>query len=106
MTEMAAPLRFLIAGGSIVGLGLALCFESAGIEYELFEKGEVVPQLGASIGWHPHSLRILEQLGVRDEIERGAVPLLHQQHFDERGRCFEDSNVLVEIKKRYVTKIG
>ncbi|KAJ5118781.1 hypothetical protein N7526_010418 [Penicillium atrosanguineum] len=91
--------KVLIAGGSLVGLGLALAFERAGIDYELFEKGGFAPQLGASIGFHPHTIRILEQLGVWEDIERQVKPLKHRKHYDENGNCFEDSHVLVNIEE-------
>ncbi|EKG18706.1 Monooxygenase FAD-binding protein [Macrophomina phaseolina MS6] len=100
MAGTDVPFKVIIVGGSLVGLGLALCFERAGIEYELFERGQVAPQLGASIGWHPHGLKLLEQLGVREDMEQNAVPLSHRMGFDEYGRCIEDSKVLREIKKR------
>lgn len=96
-----SPFKILIAGGSLVGLGLALCLERAGIEYELFEKGDFAPQLGASIGLHPHSLRILDQLGVWEDIEKIIVPLHDRNHYDGNGRCFEESHVLAEIQKMY-----
>ncbi|KAL4758219.1 FAD-dependent oxidoreductase [Aspergillus foveolatus] len=76
---------------------LALALECAGIDYELFEKGEFAPQLGASIGLHPHALRILDQLGVQQDIGRAVVPLRDRIHYDEHGRCFEESHVLAEI---------
>ncbi|OQD69018.1 hypothetical protein PENPOL_c002G03084 [Penicillium polonicum] len=95
--EDASQFKVLIAGGSLVGLGLALAFERAGIEYELFEKGEFVTQLGASMGIHPHTIRILEQLGVWKDIEKQVVPLQHRNHYDGNGRCFEESHVLVDI---------
>ncbi|PWY92291.1 FAD/NAD(P)-binding domain-containing protein [Aspergillus heteromorphus CBS 117.55] len=89
--------KVLIAGGSLVGLTLALVLEQAGIDYELFEKGDLAPQLGASIGLHPHSLRILDQLGVWPDIEKTIIPLHYRYHFDENGRCMEESRVLQDI---------
>ncbi|KAL4745712.1 hypothetical protein BDW72DRAFT_198374 [Aspergillus terricola var. indicus] len=89
--------KILITGGSLVGLSLALALECAGIDYELFEKGEFAPQLGASIGLHPHGLRIFDQLGVQQDLERAVVPLRDRLHYDEHGRCFEESHVLAEI---------
>lgn len=91
--------KVLIAGGSLVGLSLALAFERAGIDYELFENGQFAPQIGASIGLHPHSLRILEQLGVWEDIEKEIVPLQDRNHYDETGYCFEESHVLTEIQR-------
>ncbi|KAF4546159.1 FAD binding domain containing protein [Lasiodiplodia theobromae] len=99
MADASTSFKVIIAGGSLVGLALALCFERAGIEYELFEKGELAPQLGASIGWHPHGVRILEQLGLRDDIEKIAVPLVDRLIFDENGRCIEKSKALWTISQ-------
>lgn len=95
----SSAFKVLIAGGSLVGLGLALALERAGIDYELFEKGEFATQLGASIGIHPHTIRILEQLGVWQDIEKQVVPLQHRNHYDGNGHCFEESHVLVEIQE-------
>ncbi|KAJ5096787.1 hypothetical protein N7456_007508 [Penicillium angulare] len=99
LNQDTTQFKVLIAGGSLVGLGLALAFERAGIEYELFEKGDFAPQLGASIGLHPHSIRILEQLGVWEDIKNQVVPLQNRNHYDGNGHCFEESQVLVEINK-------
>lgn len=91
--------KVLISGGSLVGLGLALALERAGIEYELFEKGEIATQLGASIGIHPHTIRILQQLGVWSDIEKQVIPLQSRNHYDANGHCFEESHVLVQINE-------
>ncbi|KAL4772853.1 hypothetical protein BDW60DRAFT_216088 [Aspergillus nidulans var. acristatus] len=80
--------KILIAGGSLVGLSL------------LFEKGEFAPQLGAWIGLHSHALRILDQLGVRQDIEKAVAPLRDRIHYNEHGRCFEESHVLAEINNK------
>lgn len=99
-----APFKVIIAGGSLAGLTLALVLERAAIDYELFEKGEIAPQLGASIGLHPQTLRVLEQLGVSEHVERLTIPLRHRLHFDEQGSCFEDSFVTDEISQLYVLR--
>jgi len=91
--------KVLIAGGSLVGLGLALAFERAGVDYELFEKGDFAPQFGASIGLHPHTIRILQQLGVWEDIEKQVIPLKYRNHYDGNGYCFEQSHVLVDIEE-------
>lgn len=91
--------KVLIVGGSLVGLGLALVLERAEIKYELFEKGLFAPQLGASIGLHPHTIKILQQLGVWEDFEKQVVPLQHRNHYDGNGYCFEESHVLVDIEE-------
>lgn len=94
---MSSPFKVVIAGGSLGGLMLALCLERAGIDYILLEKGEIGPQLGASIGFQPHSIKVFEQLGVWDDIKSVAQPSLYRQHFDESGKCFEDSRLFADI---------
>ncbi|KAK2042425.1 FAD/NAD(P)-binding domain-containing protein [Colletotrichum somersetense] len=98
---MAEPFRVLIAGGSVSGLMLALQLERGGIDYILLEKGEIGPQLGASIGFQPHSVKLFEQLGIWDDFKKVTVPMGNRHHFDERGRCFEDSALFTEIHKRF-----
>ncbi|KAL4746956.1 hypothetical protein BDW72DRAFT_206909 [Aspergillus terricola var. indicus] len=61
--------------------------------------GDFAPKFGASIGLHPQSLRILDQLGVWEDIEQLIVPLRNRKHYDATGYCFEDSQVLVEINQ-------
>lgn len=94
---MSSSFKVVIAGGSLGGLMLALCLERAGIDYILLEKGEIGPQLGASIGFQPHSIKVFEQLGVWDDIKSVAQPSLYRQHFDESGKCFEDSRLFADI---------
>lgn len=61
--------KIIIAGGSVTGLTLAIMLETVGIEYVLLEAHtEIAPQLGASIALFPNSLRILDQLGMYEEI--------------------------------------
>ncbi|KAH7039489.1 hypothetical protein B0J12DRAFT_221975 [Macrophomina phaseolina] len=97
---MSSPFRVIIAGGSLGGMMLALCLERAGIDYVLLEKGDIGPQLGASIGFQPHSVKVFEQLGVWDDIKNVASPSLYRQHFDENGKCFEDSRLFADILER------
>ncbi|KAK1240072.1 hypothetical protein MKX08_007514 [Trichoderma sp. CBMAI-0020] len=89
----------IIVGGSLAGLTTALALEKAGIDYVLLEKGEIAPHLGASISIHPHTQRVMEQLGVWREIKATAVPLGMREHYDRKGKLFEDSAILQEISK-------
>jgi 2-polyprenyl-6-methoxyphenol hydroxylase-like FAD-dependent oxidoreductase len=96
---MSPRFTVIIAGGSLVGLTTAVALEKAGINYLLLEKREIAPHLGASISIHPHTQRVMEQLGVWSEIKAGVVPLENRQHYDENGNLFEDSAILQEISK-------
>ncbi|KAL5358191.1 hypothetical protein BJX96DRAFT_163591 [Aspergillus floccosus] len=68
--------RVIIVGGSIAGLTLAHCLHRLGIDYIVLERrDEISPQEGASVGIMPNGGRILEQLGLYDQIEDLIEPL-------------------------------
>ncbi|KAI0005662.1 FAD/NAD(P)-binding domain-containing protein [Xylariaceae sp. FL0662B] len=99
MAQSTNPFHVIITGGSLVGLTTALSLEKAGIPYTLLEKGEIAPHLGASISIHPHTQRVMEQLGVWPEVKAGVVPLETRHHYDEHGVLFDNSAILQEISK-------
>lgn len=71
-----ARFNVVIVGGSIAGLTLAHCLERAGIQHIVLEKSEeIAPQVGASIGILPNGGRVLDQLGLFNEIEKIIEPL-------------------------------
>jgi 2-polyprenyl-6-methoxyphenol hydroxylase-like FAD-dependent oxidoreductase len=62
--------KIIIVGGSVTGLTLANMFERFDIDYILLEAyPEIAPQLGASIGMMANGNRILDQLGMYDDLE-------------------------------------
>jgi hypothetical protein len=68
--------KIIIVGGSIAGLTLAHCLDRAGIDHIVLEKAnDIAPQVGTSIGVSPNGARILDQLGVYEEIEKCIEPL-------------------------------
>lgn len=68
--------KVIIVGGSIGGLTLAHCLRSAGIDHIVLEKSsDPAPQVGASIGILPNGARVLDQLGLYDEVEDHIEPL-------------------------------
>ncbi|KAJ9296677.1 hypothetical protein DTO271G3_4876 [Paecilomyces variotii] len=81
MSTATPHFKVLIAGGSVSGLTLALVHERAGIDYELFEKGDIDTDLGASIAIHGPTVRILDQLGVWADID----PIV-----TDMGRCYRN----------------
>lgn len=100
MNDVGSPFRVLIAGGSVSGLVLANALERAGIDYLVLEKGEIAPNLGASISILCHTARVLEQLGIWQTILSKTLPLLDRLHFDENGDLFEDTAVLRLLAER------
>lgn len=77
--------KVIIVGGSISGLILAHCLKQANINHIILEKRkEIAPQEGASIGIWPNGGRILDQLGLHDELEcaTDALDTMHVSYPD------------------------
>jgi 2-polyprenyl-6-methoxyphenol hydroxylase-like FAD-dependent oxidoreductase len=94
------PFRVIIAGGSVTGLALANALEQAGIDFVLLEKREIAPNLGASISVLPHTAKVFEQLGVWDTMKRATIPLVRHQHFDDKGRMFDDTREMELVSRK------
>ncbi|KUJ12473.1 FAD/NAD(P)-binding domain-containing protein [Mollisia scopiformis] len=63
--------KAIIVGGSVAGLTLAHAFSHANIDYVLLEARDTIsPQIGASIVIMPNGARILDQMGLYDELRR------------------------------------
>lgn len=61
--------QVVIVGGGITGLTLALMLQHLQIDYVLLEAYKsVTPNVGASIGLYANGLRILDQLGVYQDV--------------------------------------
>ncbi|KAH8661730.1 FAD binding domain-containing protein [Ilyonectria robusta] len=85
-----APKNFtvLITGGGIAGLTLANLLERVGIDFIILEAyREIAPQVGASIGIMPNGSRVLDQIGLYDDIRsRIEQPLLTSLLRDSSGK--------------------
>ncbi|KAI1074322.1 FAD-dependent monooxygenase [Whalleya microplaca] len=95
--------QIAIVGGGIAGLTLALAFERLGIDYALFEaKESLAPNEGAGIGLLPTGLRVLDQLGLMEEIEKHTDPLKTFHYIDGHGKLLSSANAI----GHYSSKIG
>ena len=96
--------RVIITGGGIAGLTLANCLQHAGIDYVMLEsRGEIAPQVGASIGLMPNGSRILDQLGCYVEINKLIEPLVWGgSHYENGDLIGVKSDGPVLMGKRHV----
>ncbi|PLB44093.1 FAD/NAD(P)-binding domain-containing protein [Aspergillus steynii IBT 23096] len=96
--------RVVIVGGSFAGLTLAHSLHHAGNDYVVLEaRDRIDPQVGASIGIFSNGARILDQLGIYDEIERYTErPVWHEMITGE-GKLVQkvDSLQLIEARLPY-----
>ncbi|KAB2580891.1 FAD-dependent monooxygenase bik2 [Lasiodiplodia theobromae] len=78
-----------IIGGGPAGLTLANMLEQSGISYTLFEaRDDIAPPEGASLGLMPNGLRILDQIGLIDEVEEYAVAHDYWELRDGNGTLY------------------
>ena len=92
--------KVIIVGGSISGLILAHCLKQANIDHVVLEKRkEIAPQEGASIGIWPNGGRVLDQLGLQDELE-SATEALKVMHIAHPDGCFYSNGLFTKISQR------
>ncbi|KAF9280964.1 hypothetical protein BGZ68_006920 [Mortierella alpina] len=63
-------IKAIIVGGGIAGLSLAIMMELAGIEYEILERCPAEQEKGSALALGPPVLRLLEQMGLLEQVER------------------------------------
>lgn len=109
-SDERAPLRVIIVGAGIAGLTLANALEHApsasSIQYTILEaRDDLAPQEGAGIALAPGGSRILDQLGVYDNLEEQMAPVSSSAVHDARGRMLlparSDAALLVGSRMGY-----
>ena len=63
-------LRAVVVGGGIGGTAAAVALARAGIDVRVYEQAQQLAEVGAGVSLAPNGLRMLEELGVGDGIER------------------------------------
>lgn len=66
-------MKALIAGGGIGGLTAALFLHRAGIDVEVFERGDHVREIGVGINMLPHAVGALAKLGLLPELDAQGI---------------------------------
>ncbi|OJD27062.1 hypothetical protein ACJ73_01550 [Blastomyces percursus] len=102
--ESKKPFRVLIVGGGISGLSLANMLQENCIEFLVLEAyPHIAPQVGASIGFQPHGLRILDQLGMYQDLRRQVTAV---DQFNMRGDKGELLASFPDIENSFVQRHG
>lgn len=93
--------KVIIVGGSIAGLTLAHCLDANGIDYVVLERrDDIAPQVGASVSLMPNGSRILDQLGLFDEISENIEPCIFMQTWTGDGKLLSETNAPILTSKR------
>ena len=85
-------MSILIAGAGIGGLTAAACLLTKGFKVRLFEQAAALGEVGAGIQSSANAVKVLYDLGLRDELEKLAV---RPQSFDFRR--FDTAELMHQI---------
>jgi 2-polyprenyl-6-methoxyphenol hydroxylase-like FAD-dependent oxidoreductase len=97
-----AGLHVIIVGGSIAGLTLAHSLHHSGISFIVLEAAaDISPQAGASIVLMPSGCRIIDQLGMYEDISALTEPVLRTRNFTDDGNLVLESVGPVLIERRH-----
>ena len=84
--------KILIVGGGIGGMTAAACLLKAGFDVAVFEQAAQLGEVGAGIQLSANPMRVLQHLGLVDELaRRGVRPRAYQ------FKMFDTAEVLQEI---------
>jgi 2-heptyl-3-hydroxy-4(1H)-quinolone synthase len=83
---MAGALRILIVGGGIAGLGLCRALQQQGIVPDIIERAASWSPGGTGLYLPGNGIRVLEALGLADQVLARSVCMSHQRILDHKGR--------------------
>lgn len=85
--------RIAVIGGGMGGLTAAIALTKiAGVQVTVFEQASKLGEVGAGVTVAPNAARVLDKLGVLEEIKRvGAVPDGHGVYNDSMGNMVTDA---------------
>ena len=95
------PFKVIIVGGGPVGLAAAHALHLAGIDFLVLERRpSIVEDKGASLIVHPHTLRVLHQFGVLEELLPRGAELHHHQSLTTDGYVFKQGTQYILIREK------
>lgn len=93
--------KVIIVGGGPVGLAAAHALHLAGIEFVVLEsRPAIVEDKGASLIVHPHTLQVLHQFGVLEDLLLRGAELHHHLSFTAEGHVFSEGTRYTRIREK------
>lgn len=87
MHNFSEPYQIAIVGGGPVGLYLGLCLEQVDISYIILEQRSAPRPGSRSLGIHPVSLELFDELGLADNFIRNGIKI-------QQGHAFTNNKKL------------
>lgn len=81
-------MKIIIAGGGIGGLVAAISLHNAGHNVTVFESTKEVKPLGVGINLLPHCVRVLDNLGLLNDLKKLAVETKELVYANKHGQFF------------------
>jgi len=78
--------RICIIGGGIGGLTTAIALRQFGFEPDIYEQAPALLDVGAAIAIWPNAMRVLQHLGLAEQILEKAGEIREIQWLDQNGR--------------------
>ncbi|KAJ5613840.1 monooxygenase [Penicillium herquei] len=102
MAEDKKRFRVIVVGGSVAGLSLAHCLLNSNIDFLVLEShNDIAPAVGASIGILANGARILDQLGMFDDVLNAVEPLAQSRYFGDSGNMLASSDGPKILEERH-----
>lgn len=90
--------KAIIVGGGLSGLGIAHCFDRAGIDFVVLERSDLlVPKGGASMALWPNNVRILDQLGLLEGAQALDCQIWKKQNVRKDGSVLQKNNMMERV---------
>ncbi|ROV99115.1 hypothetical protein VMCG_06620 [Cytospora schulzeri] len=90
--------KAIIVGGGLSGLGIAHCFDKAGIDFVVLERSDLlVPKGGASMALWPNNVRILDQLGLLEGAEALDCVIKYKHNVRKDGSVLQKNNMMERV---------
>ena len=80
-----APLRVAVVGGGIGGVATALALHRRGLDVRLYEQAPELKEVGAGVAIQPNGVKMLERLGLGDDLRRTGAKWVDPQFRRQDG---------------------
>ena len=85
--------KILAIGGGIGGAATALALHRVGFKPIVYERSETLREVGAGVALWANATRVLQELGVLEDVLRASDPITNYQFFCHQGKQLIDLRV-------------